>query len=439
MQLAFGSSLMAARSQSPEEMEKLVMQAMKDVTMHEVGHTLGLRHNFKASGYLSLEDINNPEKTAETGIGASVMDYTPVNIQPKGVKQGDYYTTTIGPYDYWAIEYGYKLLSGGTQGEVVELKKIASRSGEPALAYATDEDVRGIDPDPTANRFDLGNDGVAYAKMQAKLVAEAWPDVVERMTEKGEGYYQARRAFGVLLGTHGRSMYFAARYVGGILTSRSHKGDPQAKAPFEVVDVAKQRAALELLEQEVFSDQPFQFPPELYNHLAPSRWSHWGTRMVERTDYPAHQVIGMWQDRILSHLMSPLTLSRLHDSELKVPADQDALTAAELLERLTTAIFAETSNLKDGDYTNRKPAISSLRRNLQRLYLKRLAVLVTRNTGAPQDCQTVAYSQLVSLESRIQNVLKGNIKLDTYSQAHLTETASRIRKVLDARMLMLGP
>ena len=58
----------------------------------------------------------------------------------------------------WAIEYGYKPLGGGTEGEAAELKKIAARSGEPALAYATDEDTRGIDPDPLVNRFDLGND-----------------------------------------------------------------------------------------------------------------------------------------------------------------------------------------------------------------------------------------------------------------------------------------
>ncbi len=132
------------------------MQGLKEVAMHEVGHTLGLRHNFKASTMLALEDINDPEKTKDTGLAGSVMDYTPVNIVPKGVTQGDYFSTTIGPYDMWAIEYGYKPLSGGTEGEVAELKKIAARSGEPGLAYATDEDTRGIDPDPLVEPFRPG-------------------------------------------------------------------------------------------------------------------------------------------------------------------------------------------------------------------------------------------------------------------------------------------
>jgi hypothetical protein len=73
--------------------------------MHEVGHTLGLRHNFKASTWRSLKDINDP-KSAGQALVASVMDYNPVNIMPDGEQQGDYYPQTIGPYDYWAIEYG---------------------------------------------------------------------------------------------------------------------------------------------------------------------------------------------------------------------------------------------------------------------------------------------------------------------------------------------
>ena len=132
------------------------------------------------------------------------MDYYPVNIVPKGVKQGDYYTPTIGPYDMWAIEYGYKPIDANdSQGELPDLKKIASRSGEPVLAYSTDEDTRGIDPDPLSNRFDLGNDTVAFAKQRVKVVSEAWPKLVDKVTKEGDGYQQARQAFGILLSTEG--------------------------------------------------------------------------------------------------------------------------------------------------------------------------------------------------------------------------------------------
>ena len=120
MQFAFGSAAIAATPDpkvQAEQLDKFIMQGLKEVTMHEVGHTLGLRHNFKASKWLSIKDMNDPEKS-KNGIVASVMDYSPANIVPKDWKQGDYYTQTVGPYDYWAIQYGYTPYGGGTAGEV---------------------------------------------------------------------------------------------------------------------------------------------------------------------------------------------------------------------------------------------------------------------------------------------------------------------------------
>ncbi|HEY4308251.1 MAG TPA: zinc-dependent metalloprotease [Pirellulales bacterium] len=441
-EFALGSIALLARGLGPEavkEQDKMVMQGLKEVTMHEVGHTLGLRHNFKASSAVTLADLNNPDKAREIGLTASVMDYSPANIVSKDFKQSNYYSQTIGPYDIWAIEYAYKPFSGGTEGEVSELKKIASRSAEPLLAYATDEDTRGIDSDPLANRFDLGSDPVEYAKDRTKLIGDLWPGLVDRVTENGDGYERARQAFGVLLGNYGRAVFFASRYIGGVGVNRDHKGDPNSRPPYVIVPVAKQREALALLEQQVFSDKPFNFPPELYNHLASTHWNHWGSDVALRSDYAVHEVISMWQDRVLSQLTGSLTLHRLHDAELKIPADQDAFTAAELLTRLTSTIFSEVDSLPQGDFSNRKPAITSLRRNLQRIYLKRLGSMALGQRGAPEDCQTVAYAELSGLNAKIKKALENNPKLDTYTRAHLTESSERIQKVLEARLVSSTP
>ncbi|MBX7168516.1 MAG: zinc-dependent metalloprotease [Pirellulales bacterium] len=444
-ELAFGSAaLTIAAEASPAtdgQVEKMILQGLKEVTMHEVGHTLGLRHNFKASSWLTLAEANDPTKTSQHGLTASVMDYNPTNIAPKGTPQGDYFSTTLGPYDLWAIEYGYKNVSGGSpEGELAELKKIASRCGEPGLAFATDEDTRGIDSDPYSNRFDLGADPIEYASQRAKIIADLWPGLVDRVSAEGDGYQKVRRAFGILLGNHGRAMFFASRFVGGVSVNRDHKGDANAKAPFVIVPADKQRAALALLEEQVFSAKPFQFPPELYNHLAASRWVHWGTFDPPRVDYPAHEVILMWQTRILDQLLSSLTLQRLYDSELKVDADQDAMSTAELIERLTTAVYAELGKIDAaGQYTNRKPAVSSLRRNLQRYYLSMLSSLAMGNSGAPADCATVAYITLEDLKARIDAQLAADVKLDTYTRAHLRESSTRIAKVLDARLELGQP
>jgi hypothetical protein len=442
LQMAFGQAALTAHTdpqQLAESQEKLIMQGLKEVAMHEVGHTLGLRHNFKSSTLLTLEEMNDPEKTRETGLTASIMDYAPVNIVPAGMKQGDYYSTTIGPYDIWAIEYGYKKLSGNTQGEYAELQKIAARSGEPELAYATDEDTRGIDPDPYSNRFDLGKDPVEYARRQAQLVTSLMPEIAERMTKDGEDYSKARQAFNVLLANYGRAMHFASRFIGGLDVSRSHKGDENASAPFQVISAAKQREALELLQEHVFSDKPYEIDPQLYNVLAPSRWNHWGMPGSLRTDFPVHDVILMWQSRIMDQLLSSLTLERLHDAELKTPKDQDTFTTAELIEQLSRIVFAELNDLQPGEYSNRNAAISSLRRNLQREYLSRLSNLALSRTSAPSDCEAVAYAQLAKLADRMGEVRKNVPDLDSYTLAHLQTSEDRIRKVLDASLQLSSP
>jgi hypothetical protein len=446
---ALAATTLAAATEgglSEADKEKLVQQGLKLVTMHEVGHTLGLRHNFKGSALKSLADINDVTKTAAGGASTSVMDYIPVNIVPKGKTQGDYYTAKLGAYDLWAIEYGYKPIAAGSpEGELPELEKIAGRSGEPALAYATDEETEFGDPDPLSNRFDLGSDPLEFARSRAELVAQVMPLIADRMTAKekdgsGGGYERVRQAFGVLLAAHGQAMYTASRLVGGIHTSRSHRGDANAPAPFRVVEPQKQRDALTLLEQQVFSAQPFTFPPALYNQLVATNWMHWGTRGPDREDYPVHDAILMWQSRVLGRLLSPLTLDRIRDSELKVPADQDAFTTAELLDRLTKSIMAEVDQTAAGEYTVRKPAVVSLRRGLQRQYVARLAALAIAPSGVTPDAQAIAAAQLRGLDGRIGTLLARNdVKLDDYSRAHLGEMQARIRKVLDASVQLPSP
>ncbi|MHC2070921.1 zinc-dependent metalloprotease [Bremerella sp. T1] len=417
-------------------LDRMIMEGLKEVAMHEVGHTLGLRHNFVASKYRSLEEIREMDNGAATV--SSVMDYVPPHIAPPGEKQGAFFPQSIGVYDMWAIEYGYKPLNGSTDAEKGELNKIASKSTEDGLAYLTDEDTTSISPDPDSNRFDFGKDPLEFAKNQAEVVKAALDGLADRVVEEGEDYSRVRQAFNTLLNTHGQSMYFASRYIGGVHVNRSHKGQEDTP-PFTVVDADKQREVMELISDQVFSDEPFQFSAELYNKLAPSHWNHWGTSFDVRGDYPIHETISRWQSTILSRMFSSITLERMHDAELKVPADQDAFTTAEMIESLTDAIFSELDSLEDGEYTVRQPAISSLRRNLQRDYLQRLSTLAMGNSFAPADCQTIAYAELMDLSNKLEELEEEELELDSYTRAHLLETKRRIDKVLDAELTLSRP
>lgn len=416
---------MEARGKLPEE---LVRQGLKEVVMHEVGHTLGLRHNFKASTWKTLAEIEDPNR-AQEATSASVMDYLPVNIVPAGAKQGNYVTPTIGPYDYWAIEYGYATVSGD---EAAGLLKIASRGTEPGLDFATDEDLF-IQNDPRVNLFDLGKNPEEYARRRIALVQDLIPKIVERSVDVGEGFQRARVAFGILFNEYWHNVAIAAPMVAGIYANRDHKGDPNARPPLQVVEAAKQRDGMKLI-----LDQGFRvpvIPPAILNSLAATNWLHWGTRPPSRGDYPIHASVLQQQSMLVGYLLSPATLARLQDSEVKVEGDTDVYTAAEHLKTVVDSAFAEFRTEVAGEYTNRKPLIDSFRRNLQRFTLREVSYLVTLPFSATDDARTLARMHLSQLDQQITTLLgRADIKLDDYSRSHLLDCQERIRKVLQAEV-----
>lgn len=450
-QLGYAATTMLLRGEiaapAPGLPDELIAQGLKEVVMHEVGHTLGLRHNFKASTWKPLAEIDNPALPTTEATVASVMDYTPTNIAPKGQKQGLYYTGTIGPYDYWAIEYGYKVIQGN---EAEELKKIASRGSEPGLDYLTDEDTRGsIDSDPLSNRFDLGKDPLEFARRETKAASELWSQVVDRAVAPGEGYQRARQAFGMLFMKYWQTLSYVSRVPGGMYVHRDHKGDPNGRKPFVPVEAGKQRDAMKLLTESAFNI-PALPPADVLNSLASSRWSHWGTRDVSRLDYPVQAQIGNAQNNILSQLLSTTVLTRLSDTELKVAPDADLYTLAEHLRMLVDGVFTEIREApKPGEYNNRKPYISTLRRNLQRNALKRMAGAINSSPsaglaallggggsgGVPEDVRTLMRMHLTDLDKQVTALLgAADVKLDDYTRAHLQDTQERIRKALAAQV-----
>ncbi len=411
--------------------DEFVHQGLKEVVMHEVGHTLGLRHNFKASTWKPLKEIIDPKADKNVATVASVMDYSPANVDVDKDKQGVYYSQTIGPYDYWAIEYGYKPIK---TGEAAELKKIAARSGEPALDYATDEDTRFLDSDPASNRFDLGKDPLVYVRRQMEQSSALLPKIVENTVEEGDGYQRARQAFGLLFGEYWRAVQFAARYPGGVYVNRDHKGDKDAQPPFQLVSAEKQREAMKLIAESAFASP--KLDGKQLNYLSASRWSHWGVASVSRLDYPIHDVVLQNQDAILSNVLYSLTLDRILDNEFKTE-EENPYTLAEHLQIIFDSLYSEFDQKKEAEFTNKKPMISSFRRNLQRTALRRLTTIVSHGSGAPADARTLTRMHLNSLKRKVTVLLKNKkVKLDDYTKAHLQDTVSVINRVLNAELAL---
>jgi hypothetical protein len=347
---AFGHSVLAARGMkpgSPEE-DAFLRNFLIWMTAHEVGHTLGLRHNFRASTVHPNGDIHDVEKTSKIGLSGSVMDYTAPNIAAEGKTQGQYFQTNLGPYDYWAIEYAYKPTDAERpEDEIEELKKIASRAAEPLLAYSTDEDAMHfvatpVGMDPRTYIWDLGADPIDYFADRIKIARELWSKLPEGITVEGDGYQAVRRAFNQGISEYFPAMISITKYVGGVQHNRHHVGDPSGSLPYVPVPAEDQRRALKWLDTYLFGADAFTFSPELVRMLAANRFGNTSYfALLPRLDYPLHNTVLSLQNLALARLYHPALLDRVVDMDTKVAGDHVDL--AEVFGTLRDGIWGEVS------------------------------------------------------------------------------------------------
>lgn len=433
-QMGFGWSLLTAKGmvgENDEDLKKFIHDGIVGLIVHEVGHTLGLRHNFKASSTIENEHLSDNEFTKKNGISGSVMDYNPINLSLKGDNPGSYFQTTLGPYDYWAIEYAYKPLpSDSKMSEKQMLEKIAEKVADPKLQYGTDEDAFGFSTrgiDPKTNLFDLGDDPLEYYTNRINMAQELWESIPEKFHTKAEYYQKYRLVFSQGLAEYAIAAANVPKFIGGVFMHRDHIDDPNGRPPFEVVPARRQREALNLLTDKVFSPDAFRFSPELLNRLAPQRmWDFEGTvwRMT-RLDYPIHGIVQLIQASALFRLYDPLVLQRIQDNELRFKEDEKPFTMPELFQSVRRAIWKE---LEDGENIN------SFRRELQRMHLSVLNTLVVHSPAMlPHDAITLARADLTAIKEKIDRTLTSG-EQDAYTQAHLKESRAKIEATLDAQI-----
>ncbi|OKH41004.1 peptidase M43 [[Phormidium ambiguum] IAM M-71] len=436
LQAAIGATAMTILQNSAlddERMKEYVHQYLRSLIAHEVGHALGLRHNFHGSTMLSPEELNNTEITHSKGLVSSVMDYLPVNLAPQGVAQGDYFPATIGPYDEWAIIYGYKpsnfesIRTSIAESEKAFLEQIVESSPQPELAYATDEDIWDINPN--ANVWDMSNNILLYSQWQMDNARLMWDKLEKDYSIKDESYNNLWTVFDKILMYYFRNANLIADYIGGQSFKRNHILEANNGA-FVPTTLGKQRQALANLNKYVFAKDAFNFSPQLLNQLAPSRWNHWGNMIpISRLDYPIHDRILRLQSGILRSLLDGDRLNRLLDIELKT-LPGEALTIPELFDTLQNNIWTEVLEIEE------LKSISSIRRSLQREHLDILLAMVLRKSDVPEDGRTLAWYELRQLQKTLSAKLKkSNEHLDIYTIAHLEEVSDRITKTLNASLV----
>ncbi|GAB2586760.1 zinc-dependent metalloprotease [Ramlibacter solisilvae] len=423
MDTAFALDLLEAREEigpdSPEA-QAFVLSAIKGTIMHEVGHVLGLKHNFKGSTTVTAAQLQDLAYTQEHGLGNSVMEYVPVNLALKGEKQGAYHRNTLGAYDYWAIEYAYRPFDAAAEAQ--ELARIAARSTEPQLAYADDIEAgwgsyEGTDP--LANRFDLGDNPLAWFRKRLALSQELWTRAQERPPRAGDDPLRARRAISSGFGPLTSIAEMAAKYVGGMHASRELPGS--GRAAFTPVDPVRQREALRFLEKGLFSADSFRFRPEFLTTLGVDY------NEVSRSGPPdIAGSVGRVQFTALDRLMSAGTASRLLDLPSYVPASQrkDLISLNEVYQTVQRAVWSELAT--GGD-------IDRIRRNLQREHMRRLQALLTRGSGLPADAVSLIRYNARQLEAQLRTAVarhSGSVEV----RAHLAESLGVLTEALNAKM-----
>ena len=433
-------------------------QALKALIMHEVGHTLGLRHNFRGSAGATKAQLADRAFTQANGLGVSVMDYSPPALSLDPRKQGDYHAGTIGTYDRWAIRYGYaslgprELAAANGKGsapaapawtpdaEINALRTVAGEATKPTHMYGTDEDAGfgGFGLDPTVSRYDQTSDPLEWARDRVTLIDGLFDSLDTRMVAPGQSYARLRTAFTDLLNDRWYAILLTTKYLGGATTSRDHRGDPSGRPALTTVPAARQREALAFITEAGFGEQAYRFRPELLSRLGPDRWRHWGSTPGAdgRIDFSVHTWATAQQSSLLGQLLDPVVLSRIRDAELRATDGEPTVTIPELFSTLTRSIWAEAAYPAAGKVAAPRN-ITAVRRDLQRLYLNSLIrMIVSPLPETPEDARTLARATLADLSGELDRTLqRRGIELDPYTRAHLVDSKERISQALNAQMV----
>jgi hypothetical protein len=414
--------------------EQFVYDYLKFLGCHEVGHTLGLRHNFKGSTAIKLKDLHNPEVTRKSSIGNSIMEYLPNNTAPKGVKQGEYFQSTIGAWDYWVIEYGYKPFGAKTPDEeLAHLQAIAARSNEPELAYGTDEDAinfgtYSLSVDPECVGFDLSDDPLSWYVQLLERIKDVWKQLEDRALFEGHSYVYLKNGFAASFSQNFSAMFRVVRWVGGLYHKRTHVGDPGGALPFEVVEYEKQRRALDIIRENFVSPEAFAFDPEFLRKLQVDRFMDY--EQVEaaaasgtfRLDFALSEYLKSFDQRMFRLLYDPLKLSRIQENESRVRGK--TLTLGKYMTELHVSIWSEVGT---------GAAIDTYRRILQKEHLKKVSEIILKpSPPMPDDMVSILRYQLKRLDAGIKDYLAKRIDADLATRAHLESCSDSINEAIKA-------
>lgn len=402
--------------------EEFVAQAVKWVTMHEVGHTLGLQHNFRSSASTPFAQLHDKAFAESNGLYSSVMEYPTPNVAVAGKPNGYYYTPGIGSYDRWVISYAYV-------DDAATAKRLAREAAAKGHLYGTNAEAGGQGAlDPSINTYDLGDDPLAWGKERTAMLRSIIDALPSHVLADDKSHADLTSAYQALMGQYAQAVAPAVKYIGGAYINRDHVGDVNGRLPFEPIPRAKQREALDFLVARVLARGALAVPSEVLQRMGSNRWFHWGsnTTFNGRLDFPYHEHTVALQSAVMAQLLQPMRLTMILDGETKFGAES-MVTIPEVMADVSRAVWSEVW------VSTAVRSAEPVRRDLQRAHLDQMTQMLVRPAPrTPADARSVARRQLTDLDRRLRLAQAAAPNLPISMLAHLEESRARIAKALTA-------
>lgn len=403
--------------------EEFAKEYIADVISHEIGHCMGLRHNFAASTNLTTSQLADDGLLRQLNVSGSVMDYVPVNIQAVLKGQGVFFSPVLGPYDLWAIQYGYTPVKADSPvAERSELSKIASRSGESGHAYMTDQDFMG-GIFPYAVQFDNAKDPLNYSLRVIEAANRTRNYAVKNLPRPGEGYaYRNSMILGAIRTTF-RQGQMATRFVGGMVGNRNFKGDANEKPTLAPVDPATQRAAVQLIVRNCLSVDSLGVPPNVLLSMSQDFSDTDQTTSLNPNTWnaPLRDELGSNEIQLFASLISANATDRILENDFKLHGST-TYSLADHYGMIVGAVFEEVGKSVD---------VGPIRRDLQRFAVQALITQAQAPNGSVNDdVRILASDSLRRLNGRLKAQLANGRKLDSMTKAHYRDMNDQISRYL---------
>ncbi len=398
--LETGAANPSARTLDTPEEE--IGEMMRMVIAHEVGHALGLPHNMAASYAYPVDSLRSGSFTQKYGIAATIMDYARYNYIAQPGDKNIRFIRQLGPYDHYSINWGYRVIPNVTtpEQEVKTLDGWIEEKGDDPI-YKFGIQRRGSF-DPESQTEGIGNDQVkasTYGLKNLKIVAKNLPQWTSDQTNN---YGDLAELYGELLVVYSRYAGHVTGVVGGV--GEYNKKPVQDGDVYVTVPKAKQKAAMNWLQRNIFATQKWIMPNNILKNIAPSGYAERMSRI---------------QNRQLFGLLNASRLQRLMNSEV---TQINFYSATEMVRDLRRGIFSEANATKNVDV---------FRRNLQKSFIERMRTLMSTKNAQNSDLFSIIRGELTILKSQLRNA--SNRQVNRITKYHYRDCVTRIEDILNPK------